>query len=122
MGLTLHTHPDVVHTQWGVKQGEYAALGGKDRSTRTSTARRTDVFAIELLEQEVPGESTRGRIGRSFHEEFEASLTFWSADDYPSWPDRTTRTERAEPPTARPRDSADRGTHRGGDHVRRDGT
>jgi hypothetical protein len=46
------------------------------------------VFAIELLEQDGPPEdSIRGRITvGAFTEEFEASLTFWTADDYrASW-------------------------------------
>jgi hypothetical protein len=46
------------------------------------------LFAIELLEQDgPPGESARGRITvGDFAEEFEASLTYWSADDYhASW-------------------------------------
>jgi hypothetical protein len=42
------------------------------------------VFAIELLAQDgPPGNSIRGRIRiGSFTEEFEASLTFWTTDDY----------------------------------------
>jgi CdiI N-terminal domain len=46
------------------------------------------LFAIELLEQDgPPGESAGGRITvGDFVEEFEASLTFWGADDYrASW-------------------------------------
>jgi hypothetical protein len=46
------------------------------------------VFAIELLEQgSEPRDSARGRITvGAFTEEFDASLTFWSADDYrASW-------------------------------------
>jgi hypothetical protein len=46
------------------------------------------VFAIELLEQEGASvDSVRGRITvGAFADEFEASLTFWSADDYrASW-------------------------------------